>query len=88
MNERFKQLLQEAIPGKAEFDSGTYYVATPEDMQKFAESIVKECVTAAYQSLYWEKTFENTPGPTHPDWLVSVRNHVMNSIRQHFGIEQ
>jgi len=78
MNEKFKQLIQQAVINKAEFDSGSYYVATPEEMQKFAESVVLECVNAVYQSLYAEDIFNNTP--------TDVRNHVMDSIKQHFGV--
>ena len=29
--------------GTADFDAGSYYVATPEMMQQFAELIVREC---------------------------------------------
>jgi hypothetical protein len=43
MNEKFKQLALEAKMGTADFDAGSYYVATPDRMQLFAESIVKEC---------------------------------------------
>jgi len=78
MNEKFKQLAQQAVINKAEFDSGIYYVTTPKEMQKFAELIVSECVNAAYQSLYAEDVFNNTP--------ADIRNHVMDSIKQHFGV--
>lgn len=44
MNEKFKQLALEAKMGTADFDAGSYYVATPDRMQLFAESIVRECV--------------------------------------------
>ena len=43
MNEKFKQLALEAKMGTADFDAGSYYVATPHRMQQFAESIVMEC---------------------------------------------
>jgi len=44
MNEKFKQLALEAKMGTADFDAGSYYVATPDRMQLFAELIVQECV--------------------------------------------
>jgi hypothetical protein len=44
MNDKFKQLALEAKMGTADFDAGSYYVATPDRMQLFAESIVRECV--------------------------------------------
>ena len=78
MNEKFKSLIQTAVINKAEFDSGNYYIATPDEIEKFAELIVSECVNATYQSLYDESVFNNTPG--------DIRNHVMDSIKQHFGV--
>ena len=43
MNEKFKLLALEAQMGTADFDAGSYYVATPDRMQLFAELIVQEC---------------------------------------------
>ena len=43
MNNKFKQLALQAKMGTADFDAGSYYVATPDRMQLFAESIVREC---------------------------------------------
>ena len=47
MNEKFKQLALQAQMGTADFDAGSYYVATPDKMQKFAELIVRECANIA-----------------------------------------
>jgi hypothetical protein len=43
MNEKFKLLALEAQMGTADFDAGSYYVATPDKMQKLCELIVREC---------------------------------------------
>ena len=43
MNDKFKMLALQAKMGTADFDAGSYYVATPDRMQLFAESIVREC---------------------------------------------
>lgn len=43
MNDKFKMLALQATLGTADFDTGRYYVATPDKMQKFAELIVREC---------------------------------------------
>jgi len=43
MNDKFKMLALQATLGTADFDAGSYYVATPDKMQKFAELIVREC---------------------------------------------
>ena len=47
MNEKFKLLALEAKMGTADFDAGSYYVATPDRMQKLCELIVRECVGVA-----------------------------------------
>ena len=43
MNEKFKLLALQAQMGTADFDAGSYYVATPAMMQQFCELIVQEC---------------------------------------------
>ena len=43
MNEKFKLLALQAQMGTADFDAGSYYVATPDRMQKLCELIVREC---------------------------------------------
>jgi hypothetical protein len=43
MNERIRQLALQAKIGTADFDAGSYYVATPDRMEKFAELIIAEC---------------------------------------------
>lgn len=40
MNDKFRMLALQATMGTADFDVGSYYVATPDKMQKFAELIV------------------------------------------------
>jgi hypothetical protein len=47
MNEKFKLLALEAKMGTADFDAGSYYVATPDKMQKLCELIVRECIEQA-----------------------------------------
>ena len=47
MNEKFKQLALEAKMATADFDAGSYYVATPDRMQKLCELIVRECASMA-----------------------------------------
>ena len=48
MNDKFKMLALQAQMGTADFDAGSYYVATPDKMQKFAELIIKECMSKLY----------------------------------------
>ena len=44
MNEKFKQLAQQIKLVTVDFDTGSYYVATPDRMQKFAELIVQDLI--------------------------------------------
>jgi hypothetical protein len=49
MNEKFKLLALEAKMGTADFDAGSYYVATPDQMQKLCELIVRECALVIHK---------------------------------------
>jgi hypothetical protein len=49
MNEKFKLLALEAQMGTADFDAGSYYVATPDKMQKLCELIVRECALVVHK---------------------------------------
>jgi hypothetical protein len=75
MNEKFKLLALEAQMGTADFDAGSYYVATPDRMQKLCELIVQECIDIiAPYSVRMSR-----PGE---EYL-----HPIQEIKQHFGVE-
>ena len=86
MNEKFKQLALQAKMGTADFDAGSYYVATPDCMQQFAESIVQECARIA----------RATPCPYDDEELRQRLGHTWDmaslaagqEIVSHFGVEQ
>ena len=75
MNEKFKLLALEAKMGTADFDAGSYYVATPDRMQLFAELIVKDC----YQKLI---DMDQQVKASH-----SYYKHAAIQIKLHFGLE-
>ena len=86
MNEKFKQLALEAKMSTADFDAGSYYVATPDRMQLFAELIVRECADII-----------NHRADTCSDWLDSIKaneavrevqRECAKTIKEHFGVEQ
>ena len=56
MNEKFKLLALQAQMGTADFDAGSYYVATPAMMQQFCELIVRECADVAFLEANSRKT--------------------------------
>ena len=76
MNEKFKLLALEAKMGTADFDAGSYYVATPDRMQRFAELIVQECVEVC-EALKEDDGFDAN----------FARTTCANEIRQHFGVD-
>ena len=79
MNDKFKQLALEAKMGTADFDAGSYYVATPDRMQLFAESIVRKCAQVCIEE---GKTFEVESAGEYSSNLYAT------AIRKHFGVEQ
>ena len=79
MNDKFKQLALEAKMGTADFDAGSYYVATPDRMQLFAELIVRDCAQVCIEE---GKTFEVESAGEYSSNLYAT------AIRKHFGVEQ
>ena len=47
--------------------------------EKFAKLIVQECANTAYQSLYEDRVFDDSPN--------NIRCNVMDAIKKHFGVE-
>ena len=79
MNERIKELVVES--GNGQFHNGKFYPhigsRTAKDWEKFAELIVKECISQVDKSNYnsgdeWDKAMECAA----------------NNIREHFGVEE
>ena len=81
MNDKFKMLALQATIGKADFDNGSYYVATPDKMQKFAELIVRECVGIV----------ENL-SPGYQDYRNQIedafRSDCITEIKYRFGVQE
>ena len=80
--------------GTADFDAGSYYVATPDRMQLFAESIVQECAklnrNQSYELMGVIADVEN--GNEFDDvCLTSVKQTEQylsgNDLLKHFGVE-
>ena len=70
MNERIKELAEQANPDFAKF-----YIVGPwhtEDIEKFAELIVRECASIAGKAEYSDTWFEP----------------VEDTIKKHFGVEE
>jgi hypothetical protein len=80
MNEKFKQLALEAKMGTADFDTGSYYVATPDQMQLFAESIVRQC---ASQVRFTDLLLCNEDEDSDNEILLQASVQ----LKRHFGVE-
>jgi hypothetical protein len=77
MNERIRQLVLHAKIGTADFDAGSYYVATPDRMRKFAELIIKECAEMG-------DNFDGQPvGNAVREYLTAG-----DAIREYFGVDE
>ena len=77
MNDKFKMLALQAQMGTADFDAGSYYVATPDKMQLFAELIVKKCIEQA--------SIGNGHGNNQWDRALTFAS---KNIKEHFGVEE
>ena len=80
MNDKFKMLALQAQMGTADFDAGSYYVATPDKMQKFAELIVKECVSIVAK---------RKNQAIDDDWNIDEAMSMAEmDLEEHFGVEE
>jgi hypothetical protein len=81
MNEKFKQLALEAKMGTADFDAGSYYVATPDQMQKLCELIVRHC---ASQVRFTDLLLCNEDEDSDNEILLQASVQ----LKRHFGVEE
>ena len=80
MNERIKQLLNEATSGhEQEHDRSKVMTVSDKEMDKFAQLIVKEC---AEQSMSIGRY--NTPSGITPDLAIAIAV----GLKKHFGVEE
>ena len=81
MNDKFKQLALEAKMATADFDAGSYYVATPDQMQKLCELIVRHC---ASQVRFTNLLLCNEDEDSDNEILLQASVQ----LKKHFGVEQ
>ena len=75
MNERIRELMEEAVRFRLDVDSKEYEAqVSPEDLEVFAELIVKECVTTLEQ---------HHPFTKDPEAYL----YAISLIEYHFGVE-
>jgi chloramphenicol O-acetyltransferase len=73
VNERIKTLAEQAGISLSQKDFSYYWVESAEDIEKFAELIVRECADVANQHM------EHNEGTDY---------NVGGKIKQHFGVEE
>ena len=87
MNERIKQLLNEATSGhEQEYDALKWMTISDKEMDKFAELIVRECVGILMKPEYPMNHPEEL-GDYNRGW-VNGRLLGIEHIQEHFGVEQ
>lgn len=82
MNERIEKLAEQANGPNPFFGrlKNQTVLLGDDAVERFAELIVRECANTAYQSLYEDKVFDNSPH--------NIRCNVMDAIKKHFGVEK
>jgi hypothetical protein len=92
MNERIKELAEQAGLSEGVFtrhDGAPCnlkgYSMLPEQMQKFSELIVKECLTFVRPNSYFQAYPDNMIGGEDGVRLLET---ITNQIEEHFGIEE
>ena len=73
MNERIQELAEQAGITLSQKDYSYYWVESAEDIEKFAELIVKECM-----DLVASRPYIDDGNWSHPSMM----------IKQHFGVEE
>ena len=83
MNERIKELAEQAGITLSQKDFSYYWVESAEDIGKFAELIVKECVKVAV--FKDSGTVATTAVAGH---MAAGRSIAAKLIKEHFGVEE
>ena len=81
MNERIKELAEQAGITLSQKDFSYYWVESAEDIGKFAELIVRECVGVA-DDYVKDCTCDEHINCKHPQSAIGRK------IREHFGVER
>ena len=85
MNERIRELAEQAGISLSQKDFSYYWVESAEDIEKFAELIVREC---AEQGDTLAKHYINTHSEQEQVGLLASIADYSNAIKQHFGVEE
>jgi hypothetical protein len=76
MNERFKELLEQTDIPHFPILGSLAWVATDHDMKKFAELIVRECISTLEEKIH--RSIDNEGDEIWADLI----------LKEHFGVEE
>jgi hypothetical protein len=79
MNERIRQLAEQAGISLSQKDFSYYWVESAEDIEKFAKLIVRECMAC---STWVGKVNNYAIEPVHTAHTINQR------MKEHFGVEE
>ena len=79
MNERIRELAEQAGISLSQKDFSYYWVESAEDIEKFAELIIRKCMAC---STWVGKMNTNSCEPVHTAHAINQR------IKQQFGVEE
>ena len=72
--------------GTADFDAGSFYVATPDRMQKLCELIVRECIDKI--ETHHIPVGNSAAGEMACEMTYSALMEIRDEIKLHFGVEE
>ena len=86
MNERIRQLAEQAGISLSQKDFSYYWVESAEDMEKFAELIVRECIDKI--ETHRIPVGNSAAGEMACEWTYSALMEIRDEIKEHFGVEE
>ena len=85
MNERIKELAEQAGISLSQKDYSYYWVESAEDIEKFAELIIRQCL--AHGKLTQSQTVVNGSEEYNAGREMGIEVFI-NQIKLHFGVEE
>ena len=86
MNERIRQLAEQAGISLSQKDFSYYWVESAEDMEKFAELIVRECIDKI--ETHRIPVGNSAAGEMACEWTYNALMEIRDEIKEHFGVEE
>ena len=92
MNERIRELAEQAGISLSQKDFSYYWVESAEDIEKFAELIVRECIGILETEIELVKGYKSTAcNDFDVRWHEGKIEHFVKLIeknKKHFGVEE